>query len=418
MLLAMFAFAWSPADAQQAAPETPTEVSPLDADQPSAEELERRTRELDALQEAMERAAESRRQLESEISVLQQDRASLNRALIDTTTRIRETEARSDELERRLETLLASEAAIRRSLEARRGIIIEVLAALQRMGRRPPPAVLVRPEDILEAVRTSMLLGAVVPELRAETEALAADLSELVRLRTAISADQSTLSGELASLDQERRRLAGLIEARQMRLRTVERDFAGEAARVSDLAGRAATLKELIEGMEEEITAAREAAEAARGGQRDAAAGEPPTLCGRGFSRSGTAFAPDPVRTGARHASSTRQRGGDARIRRTGRIWRNQPGNFNFDTSGRNRDVSCGWLGGIFRTLPVLWTAIDHQCRRRVLCSSGRDGYYKRRCGSVRSRRGAGRDNGSVFDLVAGCRPRRVRRSGSVCRVS
>lgn len=234
------------------------------AEQLSTEELLRRARELQELQDAMERAAEARRQLEDEIAVLQQDRASLNRALIDTTTRIRDTEARSDELEQRLESLIASEAAIRRSLEARRGIIIEVLAALQRMGRRPPPAVLVRPEDILEAVRTSMLLGAVVPELRAETEALAVDLSELVRLRIAIVADQTTLSGELASLDQERQRLAGLIDARQMRLRSAQRDVAGEAARVADLAGRAATLKELIESMELEITAAREAAEAAR----------------------------------------------------------------------------------------------------------------------------------------------------------
>jgi murein hydrolase activator len=268
--LVAFTFAWSPLFAQDAtisqdaAPEIADDGAIENGDEPSAEELERRARELQELQEAMERAAESRRQLEDEITVLQQDRASLNRALIDTTARIRDTEARSDELEQRLETLLASEAAIRRSLEARRDIIIEVLAALQRMGRRPPPAVLVRPEDILEAVRTSMLLGAVVPELRAETEALAADLSELVRLRTAIATDQTTLGTELASLDQERQRLAGLIEARQMRLRTVERDVAGEAARVAELSGRAATLKDLIEAMEEQITASREAAEAAR----------------------------------------------------------------------------------------------------------------------------------------------------------
>ena len=75
--------------------------------------------------------------------------------------------ARSRGLEQRLQTLTASEAAIRRSLESRRGVIVEVFAALQRMGRRPPPAVLVRPEDMLEAVRASILLGAVLPELRA-----------------------------------------------------------------------------------------------------------------------------------------------------------------------------------------------------------------------------------------------------------
>ena len=57
-------------------------------------------------------------------------------------------------------------------------MIVEVFAALQRMGRRPPPAVLVRPEDMLEAVRASILLGAVLPELRSETEALATDLGD------------------------------------------------------------------------------------------------------------------------------------------------------------------------------------------------------------------------------------------------
>ena len=53
----------------------------------------------------------------------------------------------------------ASEGAIRRSLQARRGVVAEILAALQRMGRRPPPAVLVSPEDVLAVIRTSMLLG-------------------------------------------------------------------------------------------------------------------------------------------------------------------------------------------------------------------------------------------------------------------
>ncbi|MBL7406299.1 hypothetical protein INQ30_28725, partial [Escherichia coli] len=76
-----------------------------------------------------------------------------------------------------------SEAAIRHSLQGRRGIVAEILAALQRMGRRPPPAVLVSPEDVLAAIRTSMLLGAVVPELRGEVDTLAADLAEMIRLR-------------------------------------------------------------------------------------------------------------------------------------------------------------------------------------------------------------------------------------------
>ena len=96
------------------------------------------------------------------------------------------------------------------------------------MGRRPPPAVLVRPEDMLAAVRTSMLLGAVLPELRAETEALAADLAELVRLQGAIAADRAALADRVAALVAEQERLAALMAARQARLAEAEQSAGAE----------------------------------------------------------------------------------------------------------------------------------------------------------------------------------------------
>lgn len=257
----------APAAAQPADP-----APALAGEEISEEEIARRARELEELQQALDAAAQARLTLDEEIARLVADRAALNEALIATTTRIRENEARSADLETRLESLIAAEAAIRRSLEARRGVVVEVLAALQRMGRRPPPAVLVQPEDILAAVRTSMLLGAVVPELRAETQALADDLAELVRLRTAIAEDRAALAEELALLDRERVRVAALIDARQESLRAARAGVADESARVAALAARAGDLKELIDGMEQQIAASREAAQAAReAGERLAA---------------------------------------------------------------------------------------------------------------------------------------------------
>ncbi len=262
VVLALFA-GFGPLGAQDATGDDAPAA--LDAD---AEDLEARSRELARIRSELAEAEEAERNLAEEIESLQEDRAALAEALIEATTRIRDNEERSDALAERLESLISSEAAIRRSLEARRGVIVEVLAALQRMGRRPPPAVLARPDDILAAVRTSMLLGAVVPELRAETQALITDLEELVALRRAIDLDRDALASELATLDSERRRLSALIEARQERLRSARADAAGESARITDLAARAGTLEELISAMEQEISAAREAAEAARASDR------------------------------------------------------------------------------------------------------------------------------------------------------
>nr|WP_245410890.1 peptidoglycan DD-metalloendopeptidase family protein [Microvirga flavescens] len=230
----------------------------------AAEEKARREQDLKTLEAAMTANAEARKRLEAEVAEIRTDRAKLNAALIDTASRVRSTEDRIAALERRLQTLNSSEAAIRRSLESRRGIIVEVFAALQRMGRRPPPAVLVQPEDMLEAVRASILLGAVLPELRAEAEALAGDLAELVRLKEAIATDRTALEGELQALTGEQQRLAALVDARQGRIGEVERNIGSERDKAAELARQAGTLKELIDRMEREIAGAQRAADEAR----------------------------------------------------------------------------------------------------------------------------------------------------------
>ncbi|MCB8819714.1 murein hydrolase activator EnvC family protein [Microvirga rosea] len=247
------------AQAQQApAPAAPT-VPPETLEQKS-----QREKDLKVLEEAMSASAEARRKLEAEVAEIGADRAKLNGALIETANRIKATEDRIRGLEQRLQDLTASEAAIRRSLEGRRGVIIEVFAALQRMGRRPPPAVLVRPEDMLEAVRASILLGAVLPELRSEAEALAGDLSELIRLKTAITTDRSTLAAELKALNGEQERLTALVDARQKRIAEAERNMGAEKEKAAKLAQQAGTLKELIDRMEKEIAGAQRAVDEAR----------------------------------------------------------------------------------------------------------------------------------------------------------
>jgi septal ring factor EnvC (AmiA/AmiB activator) len=228
------------------------------------QQLDKGQSDLRGIEEDRQAADERRRKAEVEVELFRNDRARLSRALIETNARAQAGEGRVAEIETRLASSQASEAAIRRSLESRRNVIGDVLAALQRMGRRPPPAVLVRPEDMLEAIRTSMLLGAVVPELRAETEALAADLSDLVQARKSIVSEGESLRKEVASLAMERERVAALVEARQQTLAEAEKILDAERARVGELARQATDLKDLIARMESDVASAMRGAEAAR----------------------------------------------------------------------------------------------------------------------------------------------------------
>lgn len=223
-----------------------------------------RQRELKAIEERLAGSAEARAKLDAEIASIRADRASLNKALLETTQRTQASEGKIGALEQKLNLLQSSESAIRRSLEGRRGLIGEVLAALQRIGRRPPPAVLVSPEDILEAVRASMLLGAVVPDLRQEIQVLGTDLAELVRLREGIAGERKSISTELEALAGERQRIAALVEARRVREASATRDAETERSAASELADQARSLREFVERMEKEISTATRAAESAR----------------------------------------------------------------------------------------------------------------------------------------------------------
>lgn len=250
--------------AAQADPPAATSPPPPAAAAQPATPLDEKQLQLRGLQETIDAAAARRAALAAEIAGLETDHAKLAAALIEAGTRINDGQAKVADAQRRLDALTSREDAAKRSLESRRAVVAEVLAALQRMGRKPPPALLVDPDDVLKAIRTSMLLGDVLPGMRAETEALVADLTELTHTRQAIAAERDRLDGDLAALGKERERLAALVDARQAALGKAKGDLDTERDKAKQLAAQAGTLKELIGRMERDNSAAAAAAEAAR----------------------------------------------------------------------------------------------------------------------------------------------------------
>ena len=187
-LTSCFVITAHPATAQLSASATQAGATP------GPEAIKRHEQELETARAQQKSAAELREKLKGDIAAIGQDRSKLNRQLIDIAARVRGVETRIGEAEARLQTLDGGERQIQNSLQSRRVEIVEVLAALQRAGRRTPPALLVRPEDALQSLRTAMLLGSVVPALRVRAGKLVADLAELVKLREGIAAERDKLA--------------------------------------------------------------------------------------------------------------------------------------------------------------------------------------------------------------------------------
>jgi septal ring factor EnvC (AmiA/AmiB activator) len=233
--------------------------------------LKQNDEKLRSARDEQRKSAETEAVLKREIEQIGADRRKLNQDLIDTAGRLRGVESKIVATQERLKPLDDNERSIRKSLDGRRAVIGEVLAALQRIGRRPPPALIASPEDALQSVRTAMVLGAVLPEMRHEVEALANDLSGLLAVRKKIDAERDQLKTEVGALDGERARMTALVEERQKQISDREKALDAERARAGNLARDADSLKDLIAKLEQGLDpAARDAREAARSDSRPA----------------------------------------------------------------------------------------------------------------------------------------------------
>lgn len=221
----------------------------------SADESAQTRRELGRVTEELQVERERIEALKAEIEAMGEDGERLDQALIDTAAAIQDHERELTASEDRLARLGENESGIRESLDARREVLAALLAAMQRLGRDPPPALVVRPEDALASVRAALLMGAVLPELRIEAEALASDLGELTRLKERMAAERDSQEREIARLAEERERVELLLAEREERKERSGEELETLQSRATALAAQARDLEELVAGMDAEQSA-------------------------------------------------------------------------------------------------------------------------------------------------------------------
>lgn len=227
---------------------------------PDNDILRAREQELAAIRAEQKRAADNESRLRSEIEAIGTDRRKLNTDLIGTAARLREVETRLSATEARVAPLEEQEQALRHSLNERRGTIAEILAALQRMGRRPPPALLVSPEDAAQALRSAIVLGAFVPELRGRAERISADLVALQTLRRDIATERRKLADDLKTLSDDQQRMTLLVAERQKQQAASEKALEQTRAQAGTLSRQAESLTDLVARLEQGLDNAARAA--------------------------------------------------------------------------------------------------------------------------------------------------------------
>ena len=275
----------APPSQDAAAPEVPVEegVDRAPVEDPGATEGEA-TQALEAAQSALEEgaadetagaqqalseieasislSAERAAALRQEIEDMQGDRARQNAALIAAAQRVRTAETEVAAMEERLGELIVAELEVRGRLDGASGTISGVLAALERISRNPPPALIVDPSDALGSARGAILITAIVPQLQEKADELMADLRRLSDIKAAALEEEELLKANFAILEEEQLRIGTLIAARKASEDRATAELAEEEAEAEALAARATDLKQLIDELTRRAQAVAVAAEA------------------------------------------------------------------------------------------------------------------------------------------------------------
>ncbi len=177
-----------------------------------AEDLEKA---VDDTRRDLDAAKQKETTLANDVAQLAKEREKLNSRLLETAALIQKSEGQMTAIEGRLSELELQEKLVRGSLSERHEDISELLAALQRMGRNPPPVMITKREDALEMVRSAMLLSKAFPGMRRKALELSSKLEDLVRVMTDIRAEGEKLAAETSRLKEMRTRLAGLMAVKK-----------------------------------------------------------------------------------------------------------------------------------------------------------------------------------------------------------
>jgi len=214
---------------------------------------------LEQIETSINVSREKSEALKREIEQMNGDRAKQNAALIAAGQRVKLAEIEVADVEERLGKLIAEELDVRGRLDGADSDIANVLAAIERIGRNPPPALFVNPSDALGSARSAILMSAIFPQLRAKADAVTADLKKLTEIKAAAIEEEAQLKANFSVLEEEQLRIATLIAARKQGVEIVSAELAEEERSATALAARASTLKELVGALSSRATAVAEA---------------------------------------------------------------------------------------------------------------------------------------------------------------
>ncbi len=134
---------------------------------------------------------------------------------------------------------------------------LRITGALRRVQSNPPGVLAMQFSDAQDAIRSMIVLRALVPQLKARAEKLRRRLVSYHHLRNQVSGEKKEIAARATSLRKTRLDLAALLGRQNRLLNQTQEEKAAIRRRLDRLTKKARTIQDLISDIKREKSAAR-----------------------------------------------------------------------------------------------------------------------------------------------------------------
>jgi septal ring factor EnvC (AmiA/AmiB activator) len=208
--------------------------------------------DLDALTQAEKNARAEAEALNRRRQAVNAEIAELEKSMRNLSREVKVFERDALALEKKQQDIDATVTQIETDILSDRSELLKLLAALQRLEANPPPAMVMRPDNAIEAAQAGQLIAALTQQLDQRTKILSAQLETLAQEKTRAERNQRQLIANQKQLERRRTQTRGIVQNKSKLRASIDTQRAEKQATAKRLAQEAATLRELVEKLEAE----------------------------------------------------------------------------------------------------------------------------------------------------------------------
>ncbi|WP_262694038.1 murein hydrolase activator EnvC family protein [Kordiimonas aquimaris] len=183
--------------------------------------------------------------------------SALSTKLIAAAKEIQVTEGNASRLELRIDTLETEQDAKQSDLLANNKNIVELIAALERLSKRPAILTLLKPDEAISTARSATIMASLVPLVDAKATSLKRDLEALNAIQKDLADERFKLKNSLQKLTENQQTLASLLAQRRAEAEQASSRARALSNELRSYAQEAQTLRELVAKLEQQSANAR-----------------------------------------------------------------------------------------------------------------------------------------------------------------